>query len=412
MCLPVMKALRAAVPAYDLRIMALTTASAIAQCAGERPLGYRDFSGAPEAELALRYGGQLMLPQSHPSVSREESRAYLGFNFLEWVRDDGEFAAWQRWKEQGRHGFMPRRFMRYVLQQVRPDVVVTTNSPRSEEATVIAAASLGLPSVSMVDQFALPGDPFLVRRQYADCIPVLCEATRANLLAAGVPGSRIRVVGNPAFDAFSGDTFAQAGLAWRRGKGWQDLHIVLWAGDREADDAQPEWAGTALGQAVQAKLILWLEQHPQAGLILRYHPNEWQGFTQPVKHPRVHWSQPDRESLLPVLAASDDVVVQGSTTGIQAHVAGKRVICLRFSPFVRSSGVDFSTLGLATGVDRMDDLAVALDAGPGVVAKQRSKRSTSVKGPWVVSTTNAAPAIAEIIQGLADAQCTNKGHST
>lgn len=360
MCLPVARALRALHCHIDF--MALTTAYGVAVNAGLDPLGYRDFTGAPGAQEALRYGEQLLPAGGSTAVAREESLAYLGFNFLEWVRQEGEAAAWQRWRAVGRQGFLPVGFFRHVLARLRPDVVVTTNSPRSEEAALAAAAEAGIPGVAMVDLFALSGDPFIRRRQYADRIAVLCEATRANLLAAGVPDERIVVTGNPAFDELSGRPAVEAGLAWRRQKNWDGLRVVMWAGHREPDDAEPLWAGTALGTAVQDALVRWVDARPGTALIVRYHPNEWEGFTPPAPHPRIHWSMPDREALLPVLSAADDVVVQITTVGVQAAMAGKRVICLRFSPFVRSSGMDYAALGLAVSVDTVEDLLRVLDA--------------------------------------------------
>jgi hypothetical protein len=76
----------------------------------------------------------------------------------------------------------------------------------------------------------------------------------------------------------------------------------------------------------------------------------------------VHWSQPDREGLAPVLAAADLVVVQATTVGAQAHAAGKKVLGLSFSPLVQRSGMDYGRLGLGTGVP-------SLEALPGLLAQ-------------------------------------------
>ena len=392
MCLPVMRALRALVPGCEARILALTTAAGVARRAGEQPLGFRDFCTGPDAARARAYGERLLGDQQHPDVDREESLAYLGLNFLEWVQALGEEGAWERWRAQGRQAFRPVQLMARILGELRPDVVVATNSPRSEQAVVEAAHALGIPTLSMVDLFALPGDPFRERKVHADRITVLSEGTRRNLVASGVDAQRIVVTGNPAFDELSGPQAQDAASRFRAERGWGDRPVVLWAGHMEADEADPRWAGAALGQAVQDLLLREVPARDDACLAIRYHPNEWHRFAPPAPHPRVHWSQPDREALLPVLAAADIVVVQATTVGAQAHAAGKKVLGLSFSPLVQRSGMDYGRLGLATGVPELEAL-------PALVAQQLAavRRGTSPAGP----RGDAAQRVAEEIADLA-----------
>lgn len=378
MCLPVMRALREADPRCDVHIMALTAAFEVAQRAGESPWGYRDFAKGPDATRALAYGQQLLTGHDHPQVTAEESLAYLGFNFLEWVDAGGEERARKRWAATGRQGFLPVNFFVRVLQQLSPDVVVTTNSPRSEQAAIEAACQLGIPSLSMVDLFALPGDPYLQRSVHASRITVLSDATRANLLASGVEAQRVVVTGNPAMDAIALPASVEAGKCWRAARGWMPgARVVLWAGHKEPDDASPAtWAGCALADTVQQRLLHWVAEDALAHLAIRYHPNEWHEFSPPPLHPRIHWSQPDAEPLLPVLMGSDIVVVQASTVGVQAHIAGKRLICLGFSPLVQRSGMDYGKLGFGESVACPEALVQALqrDALPKATSQRRDGR--------------------------------------
>ena len=392
MCLPVLQALRQAAPGCEARIMALTTAFAVAKAAGESPIGYRDFAVGPDAGRALDYGRQLLAGNTHPQVANEESVAYLGFNFAEYVDTFGEAQAWLRWQASGRQGFLPVEFFKRVLRKIRPDVLVSTNSPRSEQAAIEAAEALGIPSLSMVDLFALPGDPFLQRRVHATRITVLAESVRVQLLAAGVDAQRVVVTGNPAMDAMALPESVDAGLRWRQERQWSPgVKVALWAGHKEPADAQPSaWAGTGLGEAVQQRLMQWVEEDHRAHLAIRYHPNEWHEFAAPAAHPRVYWSRPDKEPLLPVLMGSDVVVVQATTVGAQAHAAGKRVIGLGFSPLVQRSGMDYGRLGLGEEVGNLDELVAALQ-GAASSAKRTSRRECAP----------AAPAVASLIVSLA-----------
>lgn len=392
MCLPVLRALRESVPGVDARLLALTTAAGVARRAGEQPLGLRDFIAGAEGARALRYGEALLGEQQHPDVAREESLAYLGLNFLEWVDTLGEDAAWQRWRETGRQGFRPVRLMRRILQQLRPDVVVATNSPRSEQAAIEAAQALAIPTLSMVDLFALPGDPYRARSVHARRIAVLSEATRRNLVDAGVDAQRIVVTGNPAFDALTGAQAQAEAARLRAERGWGERPVVLWAGHMEPDDADPRWAGVALGQAVQQALVDFTLASEDTCLAVRYHPNEWHRFTAPPAHPRLHWSQPDREPLLPVLAAADVVIVQATTVGAQAHAAGKQVIGLGFSPLVQRCGMDYGRLGMGESV-------ADLQALPALLAQRL--RSARRERPAAGPQGGAARRVADEIAALA-----------
>lgn len=365
MCLPVIRALRTLAPGCDACFMALTTAFGVATRAGEAPLGYRDFVEFSQWPRVSEYGEQLLKGGTrHPAVALEESLAYLGVNFLEWVEECGEAQAHEKWQRFGRQAFLPVRFMIKVMERLRPDVVITTNSPRSEQAAVEAATRMGIPSLCMVDLFALPGDPFLRRLVHATRLTVLTEATRNNLIRAGVDAHRILVTGNPAFDALTLPESKALGLRWRKDLGWENLHVVLWAGHKEPvasnDDVQ---SGTQLPQAVQDRLQEWVHKQPDVALAIRYHPNEWHEFLKPTAHPRVHWSQPDCEELLGVLMGSDQVVVQGTTVGVQAYQAGKRVVSVSYSPMVIKSGMNYAGFGMAAGIDDISMLVPVLEAG-------------------------------------------------
>lgn len=397
MLLPVVQALRRQASGLDLTLLALTGARAAAVAAGEQPLGFADFVQLSDPAFVAEWGERLAPGNASPAVERVETLAYLGVNFRDLVEQHGMARAQAIYARQGRAGFYPVHFFRRLIAALRPDVLVTTNSPRSEQAAIAAAVALGVPTLSMLDLFALRGDPYLDRAIHADRITVLCEATRANLLAAGVAPQRIVVTGNPAFDECAGPGAAAAGREWRAAQGWQGLRVALWAGQCEPDGAPAPWAATGLGQIVQEQLLRWVGANPGVGLILRYHPNEWQRFAPPPPQPRVHWSRPDREALLPVLAAADAVIVQMSTTGLQAVVAGKRVICLRFSPLVQASGMDLSRLGLALGADSPQELPGLLDADP-ADSGAPSAASSAPTLPW--ASGGAAQRVARAVLDL------------
>lgn len=352
-------------------VMALTTGYAKAQQLGLRPLGYRDFQAlVPDREQVLAWGRALADGNEHPQVDREESHWYLGVNYAQWVRSHGEAGAQQRYRELGRRGFYPLDFMTAVIRQLRPDVVVTTNSPRSEQAAVEAAQSLGIPTLSMVDLFPQPGDPFSRRDRHADRLAVLSPAVKLSLCSAGIAADRIVVTGNPAFDSLCAPEVRQQAQALRQRLGWERRRVILFAGHAEDFPGTPaHWRGQGFGTEVQGWLQQWVLAHEQDALVARYHPSDAHLYPPLAPGPAFYRSDTAREPLHPVVLAADVVVVQTSTVGLEAALAGRRVLCLQFAPSVRSHSYSYAALGLAEGVASLDDLGrVLADTGPGLRA--------------------------------------------
>lgn len=343
----------------DCTVMALTTGYRKALQLGLQPLGYRDFSTLiPDADRVLAWGRALLGKNSHPDVSTEESLWYLGVNFAEWVAQMGEAGAWAHYHEHGRRAFYPVSFMWRVLRSVWPDVVITTNTPRSEGAAIEAAIGLGIPCLSMVDLPVQPSDPFCQRKCYADRVTAPSDAVMRSLLRAGLPPDRLVVTGNPAFDTLRSPEAREGALAYRRARGWEGKRVILYAGHGEEMPGTPaEWQGVGFGTLVQQWLRDWVASHADDALIIRYHPSESHLYPLLPPHPRMARSEPSVEPLHPVLLASDIVVVQTSTVGLEAALAARRVLCLTFATSVKQASYNYPGLGLAEAADSFEDLA-------------------------------------------------------
>ena len=233
-------------------VLALTVGFAVAQRMGLSPLGYKDFLHLVDSERALALGDSLLEGNRHPDVDELESRAYLGINYLDWIGRFGEEGAAQRYREGGRRSFLPLDFMGRVIDALQPSVVVSTSSPRSEQAAIEVAVARGIPSLTIMDLFALPYDIYLKQPVHARRITAMSEVVRQNLMAAGIAAGRIRVTGCPAYDALQEPGAAAAGAALRRSLGWEKLKVVLWGGYKEEGPLVPlHWEGTAFGLEVE-----------------------------------------------------------------------------------------------------------------------------------------------------------------
>jgi hypothetical protein len=356
MAMPVIRQLQARHPDWSMPLMALTTGAQIAKRGGFESLGYQDFAHWYEPATLHALAAPLMTDTQHPLVSREETEAYLGINLADLHATLGSEAARALYARRGRWAFHPLPFMRRLMKELKPDVVVATNSPRSEAAALEAASEQGIPSLCMVDLFSPAGDPFFARTHYADVITTIDELGRRNLAAGGVPSGRIRITGSPAFDALASPERISQARAERAQRGWQDLKVILWAGNREecmpahGPESDPSW----LALQVEQRLRAFVASHPEAALIIRYHPNQVQHFSSGEPQPRVLWSDPlSRPAHLDIQMA-DIVVVNGSTVGLEAAMAGKSVLSMDNSPSRHI--FPLSDFGVSRGVASFDDL--------------------------------------------------------
>lgn len=361
MVAPVVKELESR--GVECQVLALTTGYRKAEQLGLHPLGYRDFQHlVASLSDVLRWGHQLYPENQHPDVDAYESLLYLGINYEQWVADHGEGQAASMYAAHGRGGFYPLKFMRAILQAVKPDILVTTNTPRSEQAAVEAAIGLSIPTLSMVDLFLGPTYPFCQRRIYADKVTVISDAVKQVLQSVGIAPSRVVVTGNPAFDTLASASVQRQAQAFRQRLGWKDLKVVMFAGHTEDSPGTPlNWLGRLFCVEVESRLRDWVNQREDRALIVRYHPSEshlYPGFAQ---HPRMHRSDPSLESLHPVLLATDIVIVQTSTVGLEASLSGRAVLCLKFAPSVQETSYNYADLGLAAPIDSFDHLIKTLN---------------------------------------------------
>ena len=346
------------------RVMALTLGYRQAQRLGLDPVGYRDYLHLVNQRKATAYGRLLLPTNQHPDVDDEESVAYLGVNYLEWVQEHGREGARRRYLQGGRRSFMPQKFIGQVIDQIQPSLIVSTASPRSEQAAIEAGVARGIPTLTMMDLFALPHDNFRRNAVFADRITVLCELARDNLIEAGVHSAKISVTGCPAYDKIFDPQMASIGLDWKRRLGWEGLEVVMWAGNLEeaAPNVPPEFSGPGLGILVEKRLRDWVAQRRDVALIVRYHPNQYHLFPDLGAQERVYRSNPGQDPLHEQLFACNCIVTQTSTVGFEGALMGKRLLALSFSPWVINFDFDYGKLGLGESVPSLETLVPMLEA--------------------------------------------------
>lgn len=312
--------------------LALTTAAAPVRAAGLQVLGFRDLVRAGD-EDALRKGQDLARGLQVQAAQAQESAAYLGLSYADMEARLGIREAACEYARYGRQAFLPIGVLRRVLEQVRPELVVATNSPRAERAAIETARAMGIPSACLVDLLGIWERELLARPDYADAVCVLNEGVRRSLVDAGRPADHVHVTGNPAFDAINDAQVVERGAALRRATGWEGMHVCLYASSPEPHRI-PGVAGEGdvrFPRAIERVLLATVEANPALALWVRRHPSEPAADeVSGLGHPRIRVSGPDTP-LHVAIHASDEAVVTVSTVGVEAHLAGKRVTQVRGS---------------------------------------------------------------------------------
>jgi hypothetical protein len=316
-----------------------------------------------DAAAARQWGERLSEGNTSPDVPLDETIAYLGINYLDLMAQHGEAGAADLYREQGRYGFRPLHFMRRLIDHLQPDAVVATNSPRSERTALDVARERGIPSIGMVDLFGLDSDTYVLHEPKPAWTCVISEGVRQRLIARGFPADRVVVTGNPAFDGlFSADNCERA-QRFLAECGWQRLKPILFAGhwEPQAHPSTPVPVGQALPREIEAVLREHVRQREELALIVRYHPSDWTQYPRLPDEPRIHFSEPPREPIHPLILASQAVVVQTSTVGLESAVGGKPVVSVENSP---AAHVWFSLAqqGVSTPAAAPTELPAVLDA--------------------------------------------------
>lgn len=375
---------------HEVVFLGLTTARGALAQAGIPAIGFSDLwdFAAPDAR---RFGKELAagLPAGG-AIAPAESEAYLGISYADLVAAQGEEGARREHAQRGRHAFLPVEFLKRVLAHYAPDVVVATNSPRAEQAAILAAGQLGIPSVCAVDLFALQEVRWIGQPDYASRVCVLNAEVRDMFLAHGRTQQEVVVTGNPAFDRLQAAETVREGSELRRRRGWNDGRInVLWASQTEPErhPFNDKVGDPLLPRRVERVLREVAAADSRLRLVVRYHPSEQVPF---VAQDRVELSTSE-DALAPLLHAVDLVVVTASTVGLEAAMAGRPVVSVDCSVF--TADAPYAEMGLSVGVAAPDDL-------PGLLSKLIGNDGTFAASPAAALPGQATHRILQVIETL------------
>jgi len=303
---------------WRVSVLGLTTGRRRYEVQGLRVLGFVDFLSADDSharELGERLTADVDAVSS--GVGAQETVAYLGLCMADLIDEVGEAQAWAAYNERGRHAFRPDRTMLRILSTLKPDVVVSTNSPKSERSALEVSARLGIPTVMCPDLFCDPAWE-IYKPLKADNYCVISHLAQENLVRHhGALADAVALTGHPAFDKSS-----VGGQRECRGRVAADLGIEMtgrcyvWA--TSPDGIDPAHPPLGSSDSIAALRELSASQSLVANrrtILVKPHPSEAAGPYQELLAgiPGVHVVPPGYDSNA-VIRASDGVVVCSVST--------------------------------------------------------------------------------------------------
>ena len=361
MLIPVLQELKA--QSCRISVFGLTTAGEPLQAAGFEPLGFRHLLTV-EDERACQHGIRLAeeIQADGKSVPLEETIAYLGLSYTDLEDRLGTENAEQQYRTQGRRAFLPLKPLRRAFDQMQPDVLLTTNSPRAELASVKVARERGIPSVSMVSLFGLQIADIIADRV---CIPF--EATIPQLTTRGVDSRTLVITGHPSFDCAADVLHLDAaGNEWRiKHSINNDTPLALYAMQPGIDDQS---------DLIEASLAQALIQNPQLRIAVRKHPNHCDADVQNVINRLGSVAlNASEDALGTVLHACDVLVTHHSTVGIKAALIGKQVAFFNLEN-------DISVYGLPLHEYDWASFSTTVETGASAIASIKRESLTQQQG--------------------------------
>lgn len=370
MLIPVLQELKA--QGCRISVLGLTTATEPLRAAGFEPLGFRHLLTSTD-ERARQHGIRLAeeLRADGKSVPLEETIAYLGLSYADLEERIGTENANQLYRAHGRRAFLPLNPLRRLFDQLKPDALLTTNSPRAELASVKVAQEQGIPTISMVSLFGIQIADIIADRV---CIPF--EATIPQLTKRGVDPRTLVITGHPSFDC-AADVLHQesAGIAWRTKNSINnDTPLALYAMQPGIDDQ------SAL---IEASLIQALSQNPQLRVAVRKHPNHRDVDAQKmIDRLGAAALNASEDALGTVLHACDVLVTHHSTVGIKAALIGKRVAFFNLENDISNYGLPLHEYDWASFSTTEDAGAIALASIRRDSLSEQQVRGDQIRQTW------------------------------
>ena len=308
-------------------------------------ISYVDFLDN-EKEEVFKVGEDLCREMSlNNAISLEETVSYMGINYLELISSHGKKKAEEIYSKEGRQSFLPLQFASKVLDKISPDIVIATNSPRTEEALIRVAMKKGVATYVVNDFY---DEEEMQKRtgevDYCTKMFVALDGTRKKLLDYGWDPDNILLSGNPVFDSIHEPILPEVRKCFLKEFNPGSKKIILWVKSIFHVFEQAE-------RETETRLIDLVSNDDSYVLLIKPHPND----------PRVYQDCLNCRYLLndsilvhDLLKLIDVVVTVNSTVGLEANILGKPVV--QIATFDYAQKIPFEKLGIGKEVTDFSQL--------------------------------------------------------
>lgn len=323
-------------------------------------------------DLGERYGKEYHRDGS--GIMRKDTIAYYGCGMYDLIQKYGEEKAAEMFREQERKAFLPTIVMTKILENIGPDVVVVTTSPRMEKAAGIAAEKRKIPVVRINDL------PVTEQPGYACTMCVMNEWARQYAVnVARHPAERVVVTGQPVFEEEMSVDERELERVSHSLQTRDFDHVVCFFTSNGQDET-----------AVLRKVKEIAGRMPETLFIIKLHPN------QDIREYR-YTEQKNvvlrKDSAIFHIHLCDLAITTFSTTGIETALLDKPLIELNFTG--RPYAMDYSEMGIAALVDDLNKLEPAIRDLLDSCSLSYRKLKQSRK--WFKNGENARESIGKVI---------------
>lgn len=355
MLIPVIKQLQQN-KKLKLIILGLTTAGSVLSEHSIPYIGFNDLL-EPDNTYARSWGQRLVGEKVEGSiVPYEESVAYMGLSYVDLEIEHGEKKAAELYAIYGRQVFNPLLTIKKFLKSESPDILVATNSPRAERAAINVAKQLGIPSLCLVDLFAIQEVTWIGKPSYADKVCVFSDYVKSMFIEHGRYDHEIVVTGNPVFDSLE-KYQGRTGYFRQKFSFESKKKVVLWASQPEPKihPISGQLGDPMLTRKIENSLVEIARKNVDFQFIFRLHPSEDRSYS---SLPDNVYVSDASDNIYEILSLSDVVITMSSTVGFEAFILGKDLITIDLS--VVTEDVPYSKMGISHGLTSLEDIEPAL----------------------------------------------------
>lgn len=317
---------------FEVKILALTMASGIFSKAKIPYVQMKDYLGLFEfKEDVIRYGVELAKTEYNPSsgIAYDECVAYLGLGYWNLVKNlKSESAAKAEFERYGRKAFCPSEIMERIIRSELPNAVCVSCDVRMERAAGIAANSLGIPVIFVLD---LPELSFPRLSFYAD-ICVMNEYAREWILSnTDISQECVHVTGQPVLEDNTKVDYKEVETLEKRLDVRKYKNIIVYL-------EQPGYADCF---DIEVLLTRMSEESPENLYIVKLHPNQEKREYVSQQNNFVVTRDTDLKALLTL---SHIAITCDSNSGIEAAMMENILLTVEVK---QKAGIDFSQYGIS-----------------------------------------------------------------